>query len=72
VLNQHFDDDDDGLVVDVDGDDDDDYDDDDDVLAAFHMATKSLALIWGKMYIKTSGISLISLRHRRNSKNVSM
>jgi hypothetical protein len=46
VLSQHFDDDDDddddGLV------DDDDDDDDDDMLAAFHMVTKSLALIRGK------------------------
>jgi len=51
VLNQHFDDDDDDDDVLVVVEDDDDYDDDDDddyLLAAFHMATKSLALIWGK------------------------
>ena len=49
MLNRHFDDEDGGLDDDDgDGDDDDDDDDDDDMLAAFHMATKYLALIWGK------------------------
>jgi len=54
VHNRHFDDD-DGLddeddhdSLHDDDDDDDDDNDDDDMLAAFHMATESLALIWGK------------------------